>query len=102
MAVHTIVRELVSHDPPSGIANQYVNPIGALYNFVSRCFDRMPVGEVTLQPGDLLRCVLTHFLADGFQGIIHHVLGHGEDVDMLDVLFKKSMGASIADACVAS
>ena len=101
MAVHTIVGELISHDPPSGIANQNVNPVGALYNFVSRCFDRMPVGEVTLQPGDLLRCVLTHFLADSFQGIIHHVLGHGEDVDMLDVLFEKCMGASIADACVA-
>jgi len=99
VTVHTIVGELVGHDPPCSIANQYVNSIGAFRNLVGSCFDRMPVGDVTLQPGDFLRYFLTHFLANGFQSIIHHVLGHGKDVDMLDVLLEKRVGASITDAC---
>jgi len=102
VAVDAIVSELVSHDPPCGISNQDIDPVGALCYLVGHGFDSGPVGHVALEPGDLLCSFLSHLLADGFQGILDDLFGHGEDIDMFDVLFEKGMGASIADSYTGS
>lgn len=102
VAVDAIVSELVSHDPPCGISNQDIDPVGALCDLVGHGFDSGPVGHVALEPGDFLCSFLSHLLADGFQGILDDLFGHREDIDMFDVLFEKGMGASIADSYTGS
>ena len=102
MAVDAIVTELVRHDSPSGISNQDVDLIGALCDFVGRSFDCMPVGHVALEPSDAFCSFFSHLFADGFERILDDILGHGNDVKALDILFEKSMGASIANSYTGS
>ena len=82
VAVDPIVGELIGHDPSSGIVDENVNPVRLLLDDVG-CFHHLsPVAEITLQPDNLLRCCLSHFLFDRIDCFIYHFFGKGQDEDL--------------------
>lgn len=102
VAIHAIIRNLTTHNPPPCVMHEDVQPVRRLLDLLRHRPHGLPVGHVALDPFRAIGLVLSEFLGDGFLGALDDVLGDGEDVQLGDVVREERVGDAVADALAAA
>lgn len=94
MAINSIIRSLVSHDSSSCVVDHYIDPVCLACNLICRGLDLFPIGQITLQPHQLVGCFLAHFLFNRSYGSIDDLFGDRKNEHLLDIVREHGMGTS--------
>ena len=100
--VDAAVCQLLRHDAPGGVVDEYVEAVRRRGDFVGHGGHLVPVGQVAPDPGRAVGVLLAQLLGHGLLRAPDHVLGHGEDEDPGDVVLEEGVRHAVAYALAAA
>lgn len=102
VSIDAVVCELIGHDSAASVVDENIQTIGRVLDLLGGFLGLGPVTQVTLDPDGAVGYFLAKFLGERLVGVVDNVFGHGEDVQLFDIMTEQNVGDAVANTLAAT